>query len=272
MILKSDFAPVVIFAFNRVGPIRACVNALLANSEAKNTDLIVFVDGPRENKPGESEKVMEVRKFVTSIEGFRSLHTHFSDTNKGLGPSIIAGVSEVLSQYGCAIIMEDDLVCGRNFLSYMNQCLVFYENNQDVFSVCGYSNTVQVPQGYPYHVYFCPRHASWGWATWKDRWQTVDWALNNWSSVKQNAKAFDQWGGSDCFNMLLGWKEGRNQSWAIRFCYSQFVQNRLSVFPTNSHIKIFKILVLMVRVLIAKDGAVLNASLTPQRAKSLLFQ
>ena len=36
--------------------------------------------------------------------------------------------------------------------------------------------------------------------------------------------------------MLKGWKEGRNQSWAIRFCYNQFVQDAVSLFPLLSKI------------------------------------
>ena len=34
--------------------------------------------------------------------------------------------------------------------------------------------------------------------------------------------------------MLQGCKEGRNKSWAIRFCFNQFLQNKLSVFPVKS--------------------------------------
>ena len=232
-----DYAPIVIFGFKRLEPLRACVEALLANSEAKDTDLFVFVDGPREGVSGEAEKVAKVREYAASIMGFRSLHTHFSDTNKKLGPSIIAGVSKVLDQYDRAIVMEDDLVCGKNFLSFMNQGLDYYQDKKDVFSVCGYSNIIKTPTDYPYDAYFCPRSASEGWATWSDRWQTVDWELNDWTAVKRNARAFNRWGGSDCYRLLRGWKEGVNQSWAIRFCYSEFVQKRLSVFPTTSHIK-----------------------------------
>ena len=191
---RRNYAPIIIFGFKRLEPLKACVEALLANSEARNTDLFVFVDGPREGKPDEAEKVAKVRDYVASIRGFLSLHTYFSEVNKKLGPSIIAGVSKVLDQYDRAIIMEDDLVCGKNFLSYMNQCLDYYENKENVFSVCGYSNAVKTPANYPYDAYFCPRSASTGWATWRDRWQSVDWQLDDWTAVKRNARAFNHWG------------------------------------------------------------------------------
>ena len=230
------YAPIIVFAFNRLEPLKRCVKSLLDNSEAADSDLIVYVDGPRMDKKGEAEKVEAVRKYVKTISGFKSLTYRFSEVNKKLGPSIIAGVTEVINQYGRAIVMEDDLVACKNMLAFVNQGLDRYENTPKVFSVCAYTNRIKLPMDYPYDAYFCPRSSSWGWATWKDRWESVDWELKNWDKVKQHAKAFNRWGGSDCFGMLKKWHEQKNQSWAIRFCYNQFVQDRLSLFPTISKI------------------------------------
>ena len=230
------YAPIVVFAFNRLEPLKRCVASLLQNSEAAESDLIVYVDGPRATKEGEAEKVEAVREYVKTITGFKSVTYHFSDVNKKLGPSIIAGVTEVMNHYGRAIVIEDDLVASKNMLAFVNQGLKQYERVQEVFSISAYTNIVKIPKGYPYDAYFCPRSTSWGWATWKDRWDTVDWDLKDWSAAEANAKAFNRWGGSDCFGMLKGWHEGRNQSWAIRFCYNQFVQDKQSLFPVISKI------------------------------------
>mgnify|MGYP003571274651 CR=1 FL=1 len=233
---SSSYAPIILFAFNRIDLLKRCVSSLLENKDVAETDLFVFVDGPRADKEGESEKVEIVREYVKGIGGFKSKETHFSDTNKGLGPSIINGVTEIINRYGCAIVIEDDLVVSSNFLAYMNAGLKKYEGIREVFSICGYSNKVRVPKGYVYDSYFCSRSSSWGWATWKDRWNSCDWKLDDWGSVCRNKKAFNHWGGSDCFGMLQGWKYGRNQSWAIRFCYNQFIQNAVSLFPIISKV------------------------------------
>lgn len=230
------YAPIVIFAFNRLEPLKKCVAALLDNSEAADTDLIVYVDGPRMTKVGEAEKVAAVREYVKSITGFKSLTYHFSEMNKKLGPSIIAGVTEVVDQYGRAIVIEDDLIASHNLLAYMNQGLDRYEQDKKVWSISGFSCKVKVPKNYDADAYFCPRSTSWGWATWKDRWMKCDWELKDWEAVVSNGKAFNRWGGSDCFKMLNSWHAGRNQSWAIRFCYNQFVNNALSLFPIVSKI------------------------------------
>ena len=208
---------------------------MLKNIESSQSSLYVFVDGPKDCK--DSYKVNEVQKYVLSIDGFKSLDYFFSDHNKGLGPSVIEGVSKILDQYKKAIVLEDDLVVSKNFLAFMNSSLSFYENNKKVFSVCGYSNKIKVTKEYQYDGYICTRSSSWGWGTWVDRWNSVDWNLEEWSSVRKKKNQFNKWGGSDCYKLLNMWKKGNNQSWAIRFCYSQFLQSAVSIFPLLSKVR-----------------------------------
>jgi hypothetical protein len=228
-------APIIIFAFNRLEAFKMCVNALNQCKEAKESQLYVFVDGARSDT--ENEIVEKVREYALNISGFKSVACKFSKQNKGLGPSIISGVTDVINSHGKAIVLEDDLIVQSNFLTYMNQGLIRYQNSLEIFSVCGYSNRVKVPQDYQYDAYFCTRSSSWGWATWSNRWSTVDWELKNCNNLTHHKTAFNDWGGSDCFEMLKAWHEGKNKSWAIRFCFSQFLQNKVSLFPTKSLVK-----------------------------------
>lgn len=229
-------APIILFAFNRIDAIKRTVESLLMNSEAADSELFVFVDGPRDNISTDEGKVKAVRDFVKTIKGFKKTTYTFSEKNRGLGPSVIAGVTQVIAQYGRAIIVEDDLYCGKNFLAFMNQGLERYATNNKIFSVCGYTNKVKRPKNYDYDAYTCVRSSSWGWGTWYDRWKSVNWELNDWNVCETKGKDFNRWGGSDCFGMLRDWHDGKNQSWAIRFCYSQFMQNKLSIFPMTSKV------------------------------------
>jgi len=133
------------------------------------------------------------------------------------------------------IVLEDDLKVAPDFLEWMNEALDKYAASDEVFSVCGYSNRVRMPEGYRFDGYFCPRSASWGWGVWKDRWESVDWNPSP-SSIESNRLAFNRWGGSDCYSMLKAWSEKRNDSWAIRFNFSEFLQKKLSLFPVLSHV------------------------------------
>ena len=129
------YAPIVVFAFNRLHALKNTIASLLRNSESADSDLFVFVDGAREYRAGEKEKVQAVQGYVKTISGFKTLNYTFSKENKGLGPSVIAGVTEVISKYGRAIILEDDLIVSKNMLAYVNQGLDKYENNSEVFSI-----------------------------------------------------------------------------------------------------------------------------------------
>ena len=120
-------APIILFAFNRLDSLKNTIQSLSQNEESQNSDLYVFVDGARLGKPGEDEKVKAVQEYVKRIKGFKSLNYTFCDRNKGLGNSIIQGVSQVINQFGKAIVLEDDLVFAKNFLSYMNQGLDKYK-------------------------------------------------------------------------------------------------------------------------------------------------
>jgi len=59
--------------------------------------------------------VNEIRKFLKTITGFKSVTITESVFNKGLASSVIYGVSEILKNYDRAIILEDDLITSSNF-------------------------------------------------------------------------------------------------------------------------------------------------------------
>ena len=223
--------PVVLTAYNRPDALRRSLAALAAADLASETDLFICIDGPRDE--ADAEKVAAVREVARSARGFRHLDVFRNDRNQGLGPSVIKGVGRILDFSEAVIVLEDDLVVSQGFLRYMNQALQRYAGDDRVFSVCGYTNRVDVPEGYAADAYFAPRSSSWGWGTWRDRWQSVDWNPSP-ASLQKNACSFNRWGGSDCVKMLRDWMEGRNRSWAIRFCYSQFLQGKTALFPVRS--------------------------------------
>lgn len=71
------------------------------------------------------------------------------------------------------VALEDDTVPGRDFLRFVRWGLDAYENDKDVFSVCGYQRTEAADLGRVTEVIRENWFTPWGWATWRDRWQTV---------------------------------------------------------------------------------------------------
>lgn len=230
-------APIILFAYIRLDTLQKTVLALQDNYLAMQSDLFVFVDGPKNEEQKQKQKPLI--EFLQSVDGFKSVHIEYSEVNKGLDPSIIAGVSSVIDKYGRAIVLEDDIVTTPNFLDYMNQALNTYESDKKVMSISGFGLEVLTPRDYIADVYLFGRSTSWGWATWKDRWNSVDWNISDWNQFKTDKKAiqrFKETGGSDMFSMLETCMEGGGM-WDIRFCYNMFKQNRYSVIPFLSKVE-----------------------------------
>ena len=230
-------APVIIFAYCRLNSLRLTIEALQKCKLANYSEVIVYSDGAKEDT--DFEDVASVRNFLNEIKGFKSVKLHFSEKNKGLANSIIDGVSSSLDEYGKIIVLEDDLIVSENFLIYMNQALIHYKSVLKVFSVSGYSIPIKVPQNYKFDVYFTPRASSWGWATWADRWDGIDWEVSDYLSFRKDKTKRSKFneGGSDMVQMLERQMKGEINSWAIRWCYHQFKVNKLTVYPVVSKIQ-----------------------------------
>lgn len=233
-----NFAPIILFAFNRPDALRNTLEHLLHCDGAGQSPLYVFVDGPRVNKDGEREKVEAVRSLVASISGFKSVTYQFETENKGLAQSIISGVSRVIDRHGRAIVMEDDLEVAPGFITYMNTMLDGFEHDKRVMQISGFSTEFPIPKGYPHDVYLNRRAESWGWATWKDRWDTVDWEISEIEQLKADRKfkrAFNDIG-SDMYDMLLD-SVSTGRIWAVKFAYSMFRQGAFQVSPIYSLVR-----------------------------------
>jgi hypothetical protein len=230
-------APIVLFAYKRPAELQATVDALRANYLAPESDLYIFADAPK--RPQDEAKTAEVRAILDAVTGFRTITRDYAEQNIGCADSIIRGISTVLETHDTVIVVEDDIVTAPNFLDYMNQCLRHYATHRRVYSVAGYTMPFPRPASYPTDAYFIPRHSPWGWATWADRWNAVDWNMTTYpafASDRRAQQAFNQ-GGSDLTRMLRDQMEGRSDAWDIRFCYNRFRADGLTVYPTLSKVQ-----------------------------------
>lgn len=230
--MKKDYAPIVAFTYRR--DITDVINALLKNKLSKESDLYIFSDGYKNNT--DKQDVLSVRKAFEDIKGFRSLQVYESEMNKGLANSIIDGVDLILNKYNNIIVMEDDLIVADNFLEYMNEALAFYKEEENIWSISGYTPNMKCLKNYNKDIYLTMRASSWGWAIWKDRWESIDWEIKDWDSFKKNKIEINEFNksGNDMFKMLELQMLGKIDSWAIRWCYNQFKQRKYTIYPTKS--------------------------------------
>ncbi len=232
-------APVVVFAYNRADHLEKTLTALAKNVLAKETDVYVFVDGPKtESGAIKTRQVVEcAEKFQTNL--FSSLTIFSSDKNKGLAKSVIGGVTQIISQYGKVIVLEDDSVSSPYYLTFMNNALEFYAGEVNVWSVGGFTVPMNLPSDYNKDVILTQRVSSCAWGIWKDRWEKIDWSETPYKkfhfSMRKRRK-FNRWG-KDRASMYDDQMNARINSWAIRFDYAMFTNNAFNVIPRDSLIK-----------------------------------
>lgn len=233
----SALAPIVLFTYNRLSALEGTINALKKNYLAQHSDLFVYSDGYKGDF--DLHQVLQVREYLKSIRGFKSITIIESSTNKGLANSVIGGVSEVLNKYKKIIVLEDDLVTSSNFLTYMNEALFFYKDIKEVFSISGYIfNMRNVKSSFEYDIFYIKRHCSWGWGIWEDRWSDIDWEVSDFMTFKSDRGLQRRFNsvGSDMTRMLFQQMKGKINSWAIRACYHQFKKGTYTVYPKISKV------------------------------------
>ena len=227
-----NLAPIVLFTYNRPRHTRQTVEALLKNDYAAESDLIIYSDGYKDEKTREG--VEETRKYIQSITGFKLIQVIKREKNWGLANNIIDGVTAVVNTYGRIIVLEDDLLTSPYFLKYMNEGLNFYENEEDVISIHGYTFPVK---GKLPETFFIRGADCWGWGTWKRGWDLFEAdgvKLLSELLYSHKTKEFDFGGSYPYTKMLKKHVEGKVDSWAIRWYASAFLKNKLTLYPGRS--------------------------------------
>ena len=227
-------APIVLFVYNRPWHTQQTVEALQKNKLASESELFIYSDDAKNDDARVS--VDEVRKYIDNITGFKKITVIKRDKNWGLANSIIDGVTKIVNEYGRIIVLEDDLVTSSYFLKFMNEALWFYKDEREIMSISGYAYNFTMSPQYDKDVFLYYRPSSWGWATWKDEWNLVDFNITNECEIftnKKIQKSFNR-GGDDLFDMLKMQMEGKINSWAIRFALSHSLNNKFGLFPIQS--------------------------------------
>lgn len=235
-------APIILFCYNRPWHVEQTLIALSKNELADQSDLYIYCDGPKENASDEQiNQIKKVREVVRSQKWCKEVHIIEAEKNKGLANSIISGVTEIINKYGNVIVLEDDILTSQYFLKYMNLSLQRYCVNDGVFSISGFNfpkTLLEIPIDYKWDNYASIRVSSWGWATWKNRWEKINWETKNISELLNDndiINAFNR-GGEDLFPMLMQQKNKEIDSWAIRFAFAHFYNHAVAMYPVKSYV------------------------------------
>lgn len=160
--LNQKCAPVLITTLNRYEHFVRCIESLRNNTWSKYTDIYIGLDYPKNQSHWNGYE--NICKYLEGeFTEFKSFNIIKRNENYGSSRNMLEMRENIFKNYDRMIRTDDDAEFSPNFLEYMNKCLEYYENDEDVIAVTGYS--------YP-----------------------INWIVDNGSNVfKQNA-IFHMWG------------------------------------------------------------------------------
>lgn len=159
-----------LFVYRRADGLPRTLDCLRANGVAT---LHVFSDGPAD--AAAAEGVAAVRELVRAID-WAAVSIVEQPRNIGLSASIRAGLDVVFVSHRRVIVVEDDVCVAPEFCAYATAALRAYEQEPRVAGITGlrYPFSREPLRDYPFDAFMAPRFSSWGWATWKDRWERFE--------------------------------------------------------------------------------------------------
>jgi len=228
-------SPVVLFAYNRPYHTEITLSSLSNNDLSFDTNLYIYLDFPK--KKEDQILVNEVFSVCNSFsKKFKKVCIIKRSYNYGLADNILLGVSEVVERYGRVIVLEDDLLLSKYFLSYMNSALNIYNNIPSVWHVSGWNYPIESVS--KNEAYFLPVMNCWGWATWKEKWQhyekNTEGMMKEWSFFK--IFKFNLYGVYNFWKQVKWNHKGIINTWAI-FWYATIFENKgLCLNPPKSYV------------------------------------
>lgn len=144
-----------------------------AIKKAQPQKLYFYSNHAREDNPDEVKNNSIIKDYVNEVDWDCEVHTWFRDVYVDQLTSIRTAIDWVFDNEESAIILEEDCVPTRAFFSFCDQMIDFYKDEKRIWYITGDNFFNLNPSGYDY--IFSNYHWIWGWASWRDRWQAIDW-------------------------------------------------------------------------------------------------
>ncbi len=232
----SDLAPIALFVYNRPLHTKHVLEALKLNKLVSQSMLYIYCDGLKLEYDDEINlNIQETRSIVKEVNWCKETIIIEREINLGLSASIISGINEVISKHGSVIVLEDDTVPSPGFLTYMNQALNLYKDEEQVGCLHGWNYSINT-SGFNQSTFFLKGADCWGWATWKRAWDLFNsngTELLNTIQAKNLMYEFNRRDTHQFDQMLKDQINGKNDSWAIRWHASLLLNNKLCLHPVK---------------------------------------
>ncbi len=226
--------PLLILAYNRPDKVQRLLERLKAQAPQK---LMIAVDGPKPGNAADAAKVASVHKVIETIDWTDDVETLLRPVNLGLRVAVTEAVSWAVSAHGQAIVIEEDVLPGPDWIGYASFMLDHFRQEGRIEHISGYNVVPPHAIGTPHQSRLSIYPESIAWATWERAWSkfdgSLDWALS--------ASVADLEWVTGSRLAALRWKQnfadaasGRISTWAYRWIASMWSRGALTLSPNHN--------------------------------------
>lgn len=223
--------PVLLIFFARSDTFEKVFKAV---REARPSTLLLWQDGPRDNRPDDIENINKCRKIAENIDWDCTVYIMYNEKNIGCDPSTFMAQKWAFSLVDKCIVLEDDMVADESFFHYCKELLDKYENDQRINHVCG-MNFFGEYEKCPYDYLFA-YNGTGAWASWRrvaDEWDETYSFLDNEYCINNLRNR-----GKELTKVSLKTAENRRQIgkayWETILGMNAMLNNRLVIIPKRN--------------------------------------
>lgn len=226
----QNFA-VLFLIFNRPDTTKQVFEAI---RQARPAKLFVAADGPRSNRPEESDACRQARAVVNQVDWDCKVHTLFRENNLGCKAAVSSAISWFFDHVEEGIILEDDCLPDQSFFSFCRELLEKYRHDSRVMHIAGHNFQFGRPVGTGSY-YFSQLCHIWGWASWRRVWASYDPDMRDLPEFSSQG-AFDRVFRSQDMRTYYSFVfdqvyRGRINTWDHQLAYTILKNNGLCIIP-----------------------------------------
>lgn len=229
--------PVLFIIFNRPDTTQKVFDAIRL---AQPSRLYIAADAPRKNNQADILKCSKTREIVKDIDWPCEVYTLYREDNLGCGIAVSEAINWFFSHNEEGIILEDDCLPHPDFFIFASKMLYKFRDNKRIISINGSNLGYHVIDSSSYT--FSRFMNMWGWATWKNRADEIDYRITDWKNQNKPLFWLYRHLRQGLFDFDLNWfklwrikfdkvVEDQNFTWDWQWMYHQLKKRQLSVVP-----------------------------------------
>lgn len=178
---KVEMVPILITTFRRP----KFLKILLEKLSDYDGDVFIWMNGPANES--DEDLILESSRVIDSFINLKIASVKINEVHYSSGHSIALAITWFFQNVSSGIILEDDIIPSADFLKVTNAALNVYENDINIGSILGSNFTPKDSISDSRFIYRCSSFvSSWGWATWKSRWDVFESELNDWKTYERH--------------------------------------------------------------------------------------